>query len=152
MARVRAVRLAGVAAVVGALTTAHAHVGVGTWVRQVNPATPGQITMIVEVCCNGGRRLTYNLGDYGQTMVVESPFNGREVPVLLNGKPSGQTMAITLVDPRHRTTVVRMNGKPIGISKSSISADGKTLTVENDYSASVGGNPVGKHTERWVRK
>lgn len=144
--------LVSAAALVGALGTAHAQVGVGTWVRQVGPATPGQITMLVEPCCNGGRRLTYRLVDLGQTMVVESPFDGREVPVLLDGKPSGETMAITLVDPRHTVTIVKMNGKPFGISKSSLSADGKTLTVENDYSASVGGNPIGKYTEVWVRK
>ena len=87
-----------------------------------------------------------------QVMVVESPFDGREVPVLLDGKPSGETMAITLVDPRHTTAVVKMNGKPFGISKGSLSADGKTLTVENEYSASVGGNPAGKQTEIWIRK
>ena len=85
-------------------------------------------------------------------MLVESAFDGREVPVLLDGKPSGETMAITLVDSRHTSTIVKMDGKPFGISKCTISLDGNTLTVENDYSTSVGGNPVGKFTETWVRK
>jgi hypothetical protein len=35
---------------------------------------------------------------------------------------------------------------------STLSADGKVLTVINDYSSSVGGQPVGKYTETWVRK
>lgn len=144
--------LASVAALVGALGVAHAQIGVGTWVKQTGPGTAGQITMIVEPCCNGGRRLTYKFGNSAQAMVVESPFDGREVPVLLDGKPSGETMAITLVDPRHTTAVVKMNGKPFGNSKGSLSADGKTLTVENEYSASVGGNPAGKQTELWIRK
>lgn len=56
------------------------------------------------------------------------------------------------VDPRHTVTVVKMNGKPFGVSKGSLSADGKVLTVDNDYSASVGGNPAGKYTEVWLRK
>ena len=152
MAYVLVARVASAAALVGALGVAHAQIGVGTWIKQAGPGTHVQITMIVEPCCNGGRRLTYKFGNAAQTMVVESPFDGREVPVLLDGKPSGETMAITLVDPRHTTAVVKMNGKPFGISKGSLSSDGKTLTVESDYSASAGGNPAGKQTELWIRK
>lgn len=145
-------------AILWALSSAsptHAQVGIGTWVRTAGPQTPGKITMTVEACCNGGRRLIwrFSIPDQPvQTMLVESPFDGREVPVLLNGKPSGETMAIKIVDARHTSCVVKMNGKPFGTSKSTISADGGTLTVENDFSASVGGNPAGKHTETWVRK
>ena len=137
---------------IGWVTSAHAQIGVGTWIRTITPATPGDITMIVEACCNGGRRLTYRFGAVKQVMLIESAFDGKEVPVLFDGKPSGETMAITLVDSRHTTAIVKMNGKPFGVSKGTISADGKTLTVENDYSASVGGNPAGKQTETWLRK
>ena len=45
-----------------------------------------------------------------------------------------------------------MNGKAIGTSQATRSADGKTLTVINDYTSAVGGQPVGKSTETWVRK
>jgi hypothetical protein len=45
-----------------------------------------------------------------------------------------------------------MNGKPFGTSKGTYSADFNTLTVENDFSGSVGGNPAGKSTETWIRK
>lgn len=48
--------------------------------------------------------------------------------------------------------VLRMNGKPFGTSKAALSADGKTLSVENDFSMSVGGGTVGKSAETWVRK
>ena len=41
---------------------ASAQIGVGTWVRQVGPATPGEITMTVEACCNGGRRQSLDPG------------------------------------------------------------------------------------------
>jgi hypothetical protein len=85
-------------------------------------------------------------------MLIESPFDGSERPVLVNGKPSGETMAITRVDDHHVSTVVKMNGKPFGTSKATLSADGKVLTVLNEFSASAGGNPTGKSTERWVRK
>ena len=132
--------------------SAHAQTGLGTWVRQAGPQVPGQITMIVEACCNGGRRLTYQLGESGHVMIVESPFDGQEVPVLLDGKPSGETMAIKRLDDHHTFTVVKMNGKEFGTSKATLSPDGKKITVENDFAASVGGNPAGKHTEVWVRK
>jgi len=85
-------------------------------------------------------------------MIVESPFDGREVPVLLDGKPSGETMAIKRLDDHHTVTVVKMNGKEFGRSKATLSPDGKTITVENEFIASLGGNPAGKRTEVWVRK
>ena len=135
----------------GPTSPANAQIGVGTWVRQAGPAKSGNMTMTVEACCNGGRRLTYRMSDTTLLMVVESPFDGKEVPVLVGGKPGGQTMAITQVDPRHTSTVVKMNGKPFGISKSALSADARTLMVENDFSSS-GGSPAGKTTETWVRK
>jgi len=138
----------------GAAIPAQAQIGVGTWVRKTSPATPGEITMTVEACCKGGRRLTWRIRMKGtdQLMVVESAFDGKEVPVLVGGKPSAETMAITRVDSRRTFAVVKMNGKPFGTSKSTMSADGRTLTVENDYSSSAGGNPAGKFTETWVRK
>lgn len=132
--------------------SAHAQMAVGTYVRQVTPSTPGVMTVTVEPCCNGGRRLTYHFGDMKQVMVIESPFNGREVPVMVDGKPSGETMAIQRVDARHTSAIVKMNGKPFGVSKCTISADGRTLSVDNEYSASVGGGAAGKSKETWVRK
>ena len=148
-------KVACIAAMLWALDPASpalAQIGVGTWIRQGGAATHVEMTMTVEPCCNGGRRLTYRFGGINQIMSVESAFDGREVPVLLDGKPSGETMAIKQIDSRHTSTVVKMNGKAFGISKSTISADGRTLTVENDFSSSVGGNHAGRTTETWVRK
>jgi hypothetical protein len=45
-----------------------------------------------------------------------------------------------------------MNGKPFGTSKATLSADGNTLTVENDITFAAGGLTTGKQTEVWVRK
>ena len=85
-------------------------------------------------------------------MTVESRLDGSEAPVLLGGKPSGETMAIKRIDDHHAVTVMTMNGKPFGTSKATLSADGKTLTVENDFSAGVAGQQAGRSTETWVRK
>ena len=155
MARIVLGGIACAAVLIGGLgleSSAHAQAGFGTWVRQAGPQAPGQITMTVEACCDGGRRLTYQLSDSGHVMIVESPFDGREVPVLLDGKPSGETMAIKRLDDHHTFTVVKMNGKEFGTSKATLSPDGKTITVENDFTASVGGNLAGKRTEVWIRK
>ena len=130
-----------------------AQIGIGTWVQQSKASAVGALTMTVEACCNGGLRLIYRITGLSDVlMTVESPMDGRDVPVLVAGKPSGETMGIKRVDDHHAFAVVKMNGKPFGTSKSTLSADGKTLTVENDYTSTAGGQDVGKQTETWVRK
>jgi hypothetical protein len=116
----------------GWTSQAHAQFGIGTWVR--TDAQGKGMTMTVERCCNGGYRLTYHVPSMGgqppATLTVDSPMDGTEVPVLLQGKPSGETMAVKRVDGRHYSAVVKMNGKPFGTSNGTLSADGNTLTVE----------------------
>jgi hypothetical protein len=132
----------------------HAQMEIGTWVRQDTASRAGTMTMDVEACCHGGRRLTYHilLGETKSLLTVESPFDGTEAPVLMNGKPTGETMAIKRVDAHHASTVVKMNGTPFGTSEATLSADGNTLTVLNDFASQAGGQQLGKHTEIWVRK
>ena len=81
------------------------------------------MTMTVEACCRGGRKLTYRINMKGTNsiMTVESPFDGTAVPVLVDGKPSAETMAIKRVDDHHTTTVVKVSGQPYGTSKSTLS-------------------------------
>jgi hypothetical protein len=138
----------------GSPRSLHGQIGVGTWERKPTASMPGAMTMTVEACCSGGRRLIYHFGTNGPEtrLSLESPFDGSEVPVLVAGKPSGETMAITRIDDHHISTVIKMNGKPFATSKATLSPDGKLLTVINDVSSSAGGQPVGKSTETWVRK
>src|SRR5262245_15262341 len=137
--------------ILGLPSSANAQLGVGTWERQ-GLLKPGQpLTMTVEPCCRSGRRLIYRIPGMDVVMTVESPFDGSEVPVLLGGKPSGETMAIKQTDDHHWTTTLKMNGQLFGTSKGALSADGRTITVENDFAASVG-NAAGKSTETWVKK
>jgi hypothetical protein len=128
---------------------------VGTWVRTPTKTESGTMSMTVEPCCGSGYKLTYYL-TIGQQktllMTVASPFDGSEVPVMADGKASGETMAINRIDDHHATTVVKMNGKPFATSKSTLSADGKTISVINDVTNASGGNPVGKTTETWVKQ
>ena len=135
-----------------------AQIGIGTWVRTAAttspPTSPTKMTMTVEACCGSGRKLTYHFDVNGTDMVmtVESRFDGSEAPMLVNGKPTGGTMAIKRTDDRHTSTIVKQNGKPFGTSEATLSADGKTLTVVNDYATPVGSQTAGKSTEIWTRK
>ncbi len=131
---------------------AQAQLGDGTrWVR--TDAQGKGITLTVEACCRGGLRLTYQIPAIGTqpaaTLTVDSPMDGTEVPALVGGKPSGETMAIKRVDDRHYSAVVRMGGKPFGTSNGTVSADGKTMTVESVFQ---GAGKVEKIIETWVRQ
>ncbi len=132
----------------------HAQMEIGTWVRKDTASKAPNMTMDVEACCHGGRKLTYHvaMGENKALITVESPFDGTEAPVLMNGKPTGETMAIKRVDARHASTVLKMNGTEFGTSEATLSADGKTLTVLNDLTASGGGQQAGKRTEIWVKQ
>ena len=129
---------------------AHAQLGVGTtWMR--TDAKGKGIILRVEACCNGGLRFIWEIPPMGgmpaSTMTVDSPMNGTEVPTLVAGKSSGQTMAIKRVDDHHYIAIVKMNGQPFGTSNGTVSADNKTITVE-----SVFGSQSQKTIETWVRK
>ena len=132
----------------------YAQLEVGTWVRTPTKEMPDSMTMKIEVCCGGGRRLTYSIaaGKQAMLMFIETKLDGSESPVLINGKPSGETMAIKRVDALHAHTVIRMNGKEFATSEATLSADGKTLSVVNDCASTTGCMPIGKSTETWVKQ
>jgi len=123
---------------------------VGNWVRTPTKTAPGVMTMTVEPCCGSGYKLTYRfaIGADKTVMTVSSPFDGTEVPVLVNDKPSGETMAIKRLDGHHSSTVIKMNGEPFGTSSATLSADGKTLTVINEMASGA----AGKVTETWTKQ
>jgi len=79
-------------------------------------------------------------------LTVDLPMDGTEVPTLVDGKPTGQTMSAKRVDDRHYTGVVKQNGQPFLTSNATISADGKSLTVEDMLTDKQ------KVIETWVKK
>ncbi|MEP6934183.1 MAG: hypothetical protein ABI988_09630 [Nitrospirota bacterium] len=126
----------------------------GTWVLSEN-APGGRLMMTVEEV-GAEWKLTHKvIGPTAPASTVSTiltPLNGKEVPVLVNGKPSGQTMRIQKIDSHHTVTVTMFQGKERSVSKSEISPDGKVLTVETEYPTS---NPIGlagKQIERWNRQ
>jgi hypothetical protein len=135
---------------VGGVNQANAQWAVGTtWIR--TDAEGKGVTMSVAACCNGGYRLTYQMppmgGQPAMVLTIDSPLDGTDAPTLIGGKPSGQTMAIKRVDDHHYTAVVKLNGQRMMTANGVVSADGKTMTVE-DVTQGAGTKTV----ETWTRK
>jgi len=84
--------------------------------------------------------------------MVESRFDGSDAPVLVDGKPNGETMAFKRVDERRTTSVFKRNGKVFRTSTTAESADRMTLIVENEFIDTGDGRVTGKMTETYVRK
>jgi len=126
----------------------------GTWVlREEQPG--GQLTMKIEET-NAGWKMTYKVVGPGapgaSDTTIVTMLDGKDVPVLLDGKPSKQTMGISKVDGRHTVNIIKFGGKEIGVSKAELSADGKLIKVETDYPESNLGAPAGKQIQFWDRK
>lgn len=123
----------------------------GAWVLR-EPPQGGRLIMTVEEV-DTGWSLTYKVvGPDAPTSTVSTiltPLNGNEVPLLVNGKPSGQTMGIKRIDTHRTVTVLKFKGKETGVSKAEVSPDGKVLKVETDY---VSSNPIGKEIQYWDRQ
>jgi len=144
--------LAGCVALIGIFAgrPAFAQLEIGTWVRKT-PSQP-EMTLIIEACCNGGRRLTYRfmIGKTAGSMTLETKLDGTDTPVLVEGKPSGETMAIKREDDHHASTVIKMNGTVFATSKATLSPDGKMLTAVTQNNGAPG--PQGESTEVYVKQ
>jgi hypothetical protein len=135
----------------GSSLAAAADSPIGTWVKKGEEGKPA-MTLTIEEWSTSKAKLTWRIPEAKIVLTLVSALDGSFAPLLLNSKPSGETMSIKLIDKRHAVGTVKMNGKAFGTSKSTFSEDFKTMTVENDFSESVGGNQVGKSTEIWIRK
>ena len=134
---------------------AAAQMGLGTWVLQRTGNDTVDVTLKVDACCHGGRRLSYAVTapkGTSMSLIIESPFDGSDAPLTIGGKPTGETMAITRVDDRHATAVIKYNGEQVGTYRATISPDGSTLTVARDNTAPYPGQHVGKVEEIWKKK
>jgi hypothetical protein len=126
---------------------------VGTWIKRPSPTPP--MMMIIEPA-GPGIKVTYRmLGSDGKALnqsvvTVVTALDGKEAPMMMDGKATGQTMATLRTDAYHATTTIRMQGKLFGTSKAQLSPDGKTLTIENDMSATNAS--AAKQIEYWDRK
>ena len=134
--------------------TVHAiDLAIGTWQKRDSKAP---IIMTIERA-GAGLRITYRFpaatakGLENTTMTIVSPLDGTETPVLVNDKPSAETMAIKRIDPSHSVTVIKMGGQLFGTSRAELSADGKTIRVENENAPGQPGQPA-RTIEYWDRR
>lgn len=127
---------------------------VGTWVKRGSGKAP--LVLTIEAA-GSARKLTYRLRladgrlDPNYEQVLITKLDGQDAPLLERGRPSGQTMAIKRLDTRHSHTVIKLNGQLLANSRAELSADGKLMTVQNEF-AGTSGMPGGKQTEYWDRK
>lgn len=135
-------------------TAAHADMSVlsvGTWVQRNGP-----LTLTIEEA-GAARKLTYRTrGPDGKfipgVLTVLTMGDGKDTPVLMDGKPTGQSMAIRKVDANHTRTSIRFNGQECGTSRTEISADGKVMKSETEYSNAACGLVGKKMANVWDRK
>lgn len=142
-------RFALVVCIAGLLPVVRAeNLPLGTWVRRPNPDGVSA-TMVIEAA-GAGRKVTIKMSAAGgtSTMIVTTQLDGKDAPVLVDGKPSGQTMALRAVDDHHNINVIKMNGRPMSTQKSEVSADGKVIKAETI--ATVPGTSNG--VEYWDKK
>ncbi len=101
-----------------------------------------------------GLKLTYTFitpqMPAGTVMTVLTQLDGKDAPALVDGKPSGSTMAIRSFDSRHIDGIVKMQGQQFSTSKSEISLDGKVLKSENTAKG-ADGKPA-TTVEYWDKK
>lgn len=124
---------------------------VGTWIRR-DAKGPVHITMKV-AAAGAGLKFTYTVvtaqAPAGQVMTVLTQLDGKDVPAIVDGKPTGQTMAIRSIDSRHLAAVMKLQGQ-LSTSKSEISLDGKVLKSENAVTGADGKPAI--TVEYWDKK
>jgi hypothetical protein len=128
---------------------------IGTWTLR-DPGQGFRLTMTVEEVGNG-MKFTYkffgpNVPATGNILTIQTELDGKHVPVLVDGKPTGQMMGIRRIDGRHLSGVLKFQGKETGTSKAEISSDGKVLKVETDNVVDSASGPVGKIIQYWDKK
>jgi hypothetical protein len=124
---------------------------VGTYSRLDDQGKFGGVTLIIEVW-DKTAKLTYVFAGKGDAKFsVVSPLDGSDAPLMVNGSPSGEGMAIKKVDKHHAVTVLKRNGQILGTSKSTFSDDFSQLMVETDYGTTADGISLGRQTEVWMR-
>jgi hypothetical protein len=138
--------------VVAMSSTAWAQLETGTWIKR--PSSTPPMMMVIEPAGIGVRVIYRMLGPNGNpldqmALTFVTTFDGNDAPMTVDGKDTGQSMAIRRIDRRHTVSVIKFQGKQVGTSRSELSSDGRTLTIESDMSASNPG--AGKITEYWDR-
>lgn len=125
----------------------------GTWVLREDQGKQ-VLTMIVEERASGWH-VTYKLVGPNAPEAVSTfvtQLDGKQVPLMIAGKPSDQTMGVKKLDGHHTLTVLKFQGQPMGLSKSELSPDGKVIKTETDYVDGSSSGMKGKQIQYWDKK
>ena len=76
----------------------------------------------------------------GTRMINEytARYDGKEYPLMLNGKPSKDMVALKKIDGRNREFIQRRDGEDRGTIRRVLSSDGRTITTTANGSTSNG--------------
>ena len=107
----------------------------GTWKITASKTTnPPRSETRTDEDCGGGFILSTRQGTDSQGRDYFSQYaakhDGKEYPRLVKGVPGINTIAFQQMDPYTSTYTLRTNGKVTATGKTTISRDGKVLTVE----------------------
>ena len=117
---------------------------IGTWKLNTAKSTykPGppmkELTVKFEVDGNNFRRIAQGVDaagkpvDEGGTEGVSFPWDGEFHTVTKTSEKPEVQVAVTVIDPHHLAVRVKVDGKITDNDKSSVSADGKTITDINE--------------------
>jgi hypothetical protein len=118
---------------------------VGMWMLDTGKSTfkpgppPKSVMLSVDAAGKGYKISVDAVGADGKPMRwgFSTDADGKDAPV--TGNPNYDTAALTRLSAGSGTTVYKKGGKPVMTVKSSVSADGKTLTT-----TATGTNPAGQ--------
>ena len=109
---------------------------IGTWKLDVNKSTykpgpgPKSVTVVITPAAAKGIKVAIDVVPAeGAPLKIgyTSMRDGKDSPV--TGNPGADAVAITQTSPTEGTIVYKLGGKPAVTAKTSVSKDGKTLTV-----------------------
>ena len=123
----------------------------GTWVMR---DTKPPMTMTLQEAGTGWKVTYKSVAPDGTSYLstADTNLDGKDMPHVIGGKPSGQSFATRKVDGRHTFTVLKWQGKETGTSTMELSADGKTIKVDTDNKVFSPNGGTGKSTQYWDRK
>jgi hypothetical protein len=102
----------------------------GSWIQKVHKVSTADNSFTVTIKSTPNGRIYSNSA--GRS--YDAKFDGRDYP--MEGAPAGTTVLLTKVDNHTITSTLKQDGKVVEVSTMTVSADGKTVSVKEEYQES----------------
>ena len=99
----------------------------GTWTQKVQKMSAADNAFTVTIKSTPNGRIYSNSA--GRS--YDARFDGRYYP--MKGAPAGNTVSLAKVNERTITSTLKQDGKVVEVSTMTVSADGKTASVKEEY-------------------